>query len=457
MIVVRPVTWILSALCIYATYRWASGRSQRLATIFLWGIAIRVMLGGGLFLISALGVPVLKSLQMGSGFWTLAIDAKSYFDTAAAAAEGGLGIISDVAPSPTYLRVLAAWLTVGGISPLSAVLFNLLCYVGVALVIVASCRSAANSALALTAITIEPALLLFGSQVLKDSFCLVALTFSIAGVRVWCDGLDPEEPNRYSRLFIGLVLIATSIYVIAGIRPYVDVFVMGGLVVTLFASAIRSLWRPWWRTVLANAAMLAIAFRVFATGAGPYFDYYESLASRLAGNPSVAVTELDHARAGFVGSGGATALVNSVATAPSIHEGKTGALDVDLGFGDRTLRLLRGVAALLIPISLLRSASIVTFSGGRGLLFITDIDTTLIDVALTACVIALVRARPARAMIPLLAFVTSLSLFATVVLAYVVTNFGTLFRLRLLAVMPLLVLPALVRRSDSHPLEREAL
>jgi hypothetical protein len=79
---------------------------------------------------------------------------------------------------------------------------------------------------------------------------------------------------------------------------------------------------------------------------------------------------------------------------------------------------------------------------------VTDIDTLIVDAGLAAALYLLFLARRNPAL-PVMVFVVVLAALTTVALAYVVTNFGTLFRLRLLAVTPLWMLPALVAESSS--------
>jgi hypothetical protein len=108
------------------------------------------------------------------------------------------------------------------------------------------------------------------------------------------------------------------------------------------------------------------------------------------------------------------------------------------------------VAALFIPISLLRALSIVDFPGGRGLLVMTDFDTLYVDATIAVSLLLLYRNRgTARRQLPLVVFLVLLAGLTTITLAYVVTNFGTLFRLRLLAVVPLWALVLAIRGSFS--------
>ena len=447
------LTWLTSIACIFCVCRWAYSRSRTLGAILALGIIGRAILGTGLFVVSAFDLPVLKSLQIGGGFWVLALDAKFYFDTAAAAAAAGLATISDVSPSPAYLRVFAAWLQVAGISPVSAVLFNLLCYVAIALVIVAACRSAVASVIALLIVTIDPAFVVFGTQALKDSLFVLALVLAVLGVRVWCDGLDPAVNYRPVPVASGLLLIAVGMFVVAGIRAYVGVFILLALLATALVSIAVPLGLSRWRVALASALMLILMSGVFAGGAGAYFPYYRSLAESVVIDPFVPLHFLDQARRGFVNTGGATSVEPRPAPRPLDVGETTGAAEFDLGAGDRAVRLLRGAAVFFIPIWLLHALSVVTFAGGRGLLFIADMDTVVIDISLASCFWVLARRKLQPHMVLLVVFVAVLALITGGSLAYAVTNFGTLFRLRLIAVAPIWLLPALVRRPAEQPVE----
>jgi len=83
--------------------------------------------------------------------------------------------------------------------------------------------------------------------------------------------------------------------------------------------------------------------------------------------------------------------------------------------------------------------------GGRGLLFITDADTVFFDGTLAASLGVLLAARRRVASwLPLVWFAGSLALVSALSMAYVVTNFGTMFRLRLIVAAPIWILPALL-------------
>ena len=137
----------------------------------------------------------------------------------------------------------------------------------------------------------------------------------------------------------------------------------------------------------------------------------------------------DNARDGFVQTGGATNIVTA-------SDGRVRAF-------------VRGLAVMFVPISLLKLMGVVDFDGGRGLLLLTDVDTLFIDALILLSLAALVvhRATLSRNLGPV-TFLLVLSGISTVLMAYVVTNYGTLFRLRLMVTVPLWLLPVVIARSD---------
>ncbi len=100
-----------------------------------------------------------------------------------------------------------------------------------------------------------------------------------------------------------------------------------------------------------------------------------------------------------------------------------------------------GLAIVFVPISVLKSLSVVDFPGGRGFLPIADLDTVFQDVAIL-CLLGLVwtRRHAIGTRLPFVAFCVMLAGTTAVLLGYVVTNYGTLFRMRPMMAIPLCVL-----------------
>ena len=100
-----------------------------------------------------------------------------------------------------------------------------------------------------------------------------------------------------------------------------------------------------------------------------------------------------------------------------------------------------GIAIVFVPVSLLKAVAQVQITGGRGLLSIADLDTVFLDVMSLAVLILLWKRRHMigdRRVLVLFGLV--LSVTTAVLLGYVVTNFGTLWRMRSLVAVPLWLL-----------------
>lgn len=119
----------------------------------------------------------------------------------------------------------------------------------------------------------------------------------------------------------------------------------------------------------------------------------------------------------------------------------------------RIVRLAAGSAALLLPRTLGEWLGLVRVSGGRGMLWFAEIDTLVFDAVLLIAVLALATRRaPASWRNPLtwLVLLTTVLIFAP--LAYTIGNFGTLFRLREMIYVGLLLVPlaAAARVEETH-------
>jgi hypothetical protein len=460
-------------------YRWIDRRSRLLGALFVAGIVARATASVALFTISFFRIPVFTSLQLGDGFWKLALDGRSYYDLSAHAVAAGFGTITDKLPSPLFLRALAAWMWVFGVSPASAVLLNIACYAASAVLIVRCAGrqragrtpGPAAAGVALFALTFSPALLIFSTQPLKDPLCTMLIICVIAGARLWWMGLNGDATRNLVMVGAGTLLMAVGIYGVAGIRAYAAVFTITALAAAAtYSIVVRADARRRLSAALLHAALLAVLWFMFMTGAGPYAQAYQSsLWSFVTGRPG-SVATFDTSRAGFEDAGGATSFGESPsspdAASQQAHERQQEpprreenaalpkpAVVMNVTASDaakpesvraRVEHLWRGYAALFVPISVLRATSIVKFEGGAGLLVITDIDTIVIDMTVLAALCLFVMSARAHGISPGSVFVLVLAILLSASLAYVVTNYGTLFRLRLLAVTPLWMLPVML-------------
>ena len=114
-------------------WRFVNGRSRLAGLIFGAGLAIRVAGAAFFLVVSYLELPVLTSLQMGNGFWTLASDAQEYYRLGGLVAEQMQETIT-----PGYVAPLGLWMRVVGVHPASPLLFALLMYALAVVAVVAA-------------------------------------------------------------------------------------------------------------------------------------------------------------------------------------------------------------------------------------------------------------------------------------------------------------------------------
>ncbi|HET8797709.1 MAG TPA: hypothetical protein VFO89_08480, partial [Thermoanaerobaculia bacterium] len=111
-------------------------------------------------------------------------------------------------------------------------------------------------------------------------------------------------------------------------------------------------------------------------------------------------------------------------------------------------RLLAGTAALLVPNFLAGPLGLFDVGGGRGLLWFTDLDTLVFDAALVFAILSVVAAGAGSLRRPLLWLVAPLTIVLGGLLAYSVTNVGTLFRLRAMVYTGIVLIPLAAARSE---------
>jgi hypothetical protein len=291
--------------------RLARARNPLLGLLLALGIVVRAALGSLLFAISYFRLPFLTGLQLGGGFWTLALDARSYFDAAVSAAHLGLSTINSGSASPTYVRLLAVWLEIFGVSPASAVLLNLACYVLVAALIVTASRNTVATGVALGLVTVSPALIIFGTQALKDSLSVMLIVLAMAGLRMWTEMVSGTSREALRDGTLGASLLSAAVYASAGIRAYFALFMVMSVCAAAFASVAIALGRrDRLKAASSYATLLPLLWVMFVMGAGAYYAYYGSFIDAALGHPMRSVTALDGARAAFVATGGATSVAD---------------------------------------------------------------------------------------------------------------------------------------------------
>jgi hypothetical protein len=157
-------------------------------------------------------------------------------------------------------------------------------------------------------------------------------------------------------------------------------------------------------------------------------------------HPTNVALRLSNIRVGFAMTGGSTNMVSRPSVAPT-HEAPV------------VKSAVIGLAAEFIPVSVLQAVSLLSFSGGRGLLPIADLDTVFLDVSLVACLTLMYRRRGVI-YLPFVFSAICLSAVTAGLLAYTITNFGSLFRLKTMIAVPiwLLCLGMNTRRQEARVL-----
>jgi hypothetical protein len=119
----------------------------------------------------------------------------------------------------------------------------------------------------------------------------------------------------------------------------------------------------------------------------------------------------------------------------------------------RAARLFAGAGALLVPSSIGRRIGLFQIGGGHAFLWFSDLDTIVFDLVGFAAIFWFIRSiRSGSLRNPIFWMIAAVTLMITVPLAYTVTNFGTLFRLREMIYIGLALIPlslATVRKQTT--------
>ncbi|HET6316344.1 MAG TPA: hypothetical protein VFG86_07795, partial [Chloroflexota bacterium] len=103
--------------------------------------------------------------------------------------------------------------------------------------------------------------------------------------------------------------------------------------------------------------------------------------------------------------------------------------------------LVTGLALVFVPVSLVEAVSSIDLPGSRELQLVSDVDTLFLDAAVVCMAALLWRRRHAVGdRLPLVVFALLVSGATAALLGYVVSNFGTLWRMRPMFAVPLFIL-----------------
>jgi hypothetical protein len=461
------VVSIILGILILKTYRWMRAQSALAAGLLAIGIIGRAAIGLTLFWISYLDLALLNGLHSGDGFWRVASDAGTYYHAASIGYLQGLSAIPSNTPSPAYAALLAGWMRLVGLSPASGFFLNLACYVAFCGLIVRTCSPIRDRpqklacAACLAPFSVAPALLVHGSQPLKDE----AFVFLIGAVAVCVLSLlaVPESPAPQSErrtTFAALIGLGAAAYAMSGMRLYFVEMIW----LCLGAASVLHVWFARKSHPGRAVAIGLVTLGTAAIGPGAVWieasraattrpaPFERSADTRPSGSPDATAPSLQGRRSGLSSTG--LTWASPLAQVRAARDGFQRAVG-ESNFAPESATddpligsTMVGMAILFVPIPVIRWLGLAEIEGGRGLLFVTDIDTLLLDLSIAACgTLLVVRRKWIHPHIPYVCFTLGLALITTLLLAFVVTNFGTLFRLRLMMAVPFWMLPLATLRK----------
>lgn len=429
-----------ATLALLARWCWFAVRQDLLIGLaFTTGVIARLGVGIGAYWISAIDWAPLRHLHTGDGFWQIAPDARYYFSASAKAADAWFAVDRGSA-SPTFVWLLSIGMRLAGISPPAVALFNTLVGAAACRLVLAALQPGRNRDARLPgrvlvgALACSPGLIVFSALGLKDQLTVFLVVLFCVGALWVLDGLTVRS-NLEGRASTGVAMTLVAAALLGGVRAYV--VVLSGVALgigTLAAVYINPRLRA--AAAARSGALLLLLWLAFILGAGPYYSPYGNMlreavgwalpapvAAFLTGTylaPSSGTTALgddpeealDTARKGFVRSPGATSL-QGAGTLPG---------------------LARRFTLMVLPVIPLRAAGLVEISGGRGLFGVADLDSVFNLGSMAVVLWLAVRLKGSGRHTAYVVYVATFVGILALPMAYVVTNFGTLFRLRLMPV-----------------------
>lgn len=409
-------------------------RSRLAGVMFAAGLVIRASGALFFFLISYFQLPLMTRLQMGNGFWMLAPDAQEYYRLSSQVAEhwhfGRLYTIT-----PGYVGPLALWMRAVGVHPASPALFSLVLYaVSVVAVVAAFGRARTREsqqavAVGVAALSFSPMLIFATVFGLKDVFVttlvvLLAIAYLTLFAAVWT-----RATLRANLLAAAGALVA--IWLIAATRTYFAILMWAATAVAYLGCVMAGRASRLRHLIQAAVVLPALGLVIVVGGETDYSRFGTGMLTSVTGivvphrAPAAhgGMNELDWRRAAIIAYGGDSVFNRRAGTAPR----------------DRFRAVAIGLAAVFVPSSILERLSVVDIHIRTAARLVADADTLVLD--LTAAIVLWLLVVNRRHINPgPLIFALALAVLVALPLAYVMTNFGTLVRLRLMVATPIWLL-----------------
>ncbi len=421
MTVIHVLFWVAALVALWKLWQLTTRGDRRLRWIIGAGLAMRVIASLLLFGIVAGNLPILESYRSSEGYWFFALDSRIYFDQAIRASDSGplaIASLARVLPSANYIQALSGFTMLFGDSTLSATLLNIFAWLGLCALMVwwGMRRGPVTRELliALSAVAFCPTWILWSTVPLKDVFFVFLVGLLFWALSVWVRFAPPLNHSSRMRLDLAAVLILIVMAGIGGIRWYFSVFLLGSCGLCMALVLMRGLHG---RLIAGSLLVLLLSPWMIVFAAGPQLppQARSLLSLGLIGDADFDfVGRVEDRRSGFEHTHGGT----------RIQAGER--LD------DLKIRgLAAGAVAFFVPREIATPLGLVEIGGGRGLWLFADLDTVYFDLFLLLAIVVSVR-RGVRSVLrdPLWVSLAVTAFVVTVPLVYVVTNFGTLFRLR---------------------------
>ena len=511
-VVLRSLVALAVGILVLAGYRYVHRQSAALGTLVGAAILIRAGLGLALFWISYLTLPIAEAFQVAGGFWQPALDATGYFQYAAAAADARtLYPLDHAVPAPLFIDTLTLWMGAVGTSHAAGMLLNLCLFIALTSLMV-WCYRPVNDwrrdlpcLVSVGGYAFSPVVLVHSTQPMKEELfgAFVALgCIGLLMLRPLISGATAAEQRRGT--LVGAAIITAALLGVAGIRWYFAFIMWCCLALALLMVAINGRRTPLRRYALGSVAVLAAGWVAFWSASGPNYRQVGPSFDTVLEWPAHMWNTTQMARSGFLNSGGSSNIVVSLhddpgagraaalrreeaqrawladrertnptapAPPPPARLGEAQriearvepekALTPDIARSipvtplDHVRTAATGLALVFLPISLVGVLTGITVPSGGGLVALSEVDTIFLDLS---CLAMLILVWQRRHMIGdrwlSVFFSAGLAGTTAILLGYVVTNFGTLVRMRIAVAIPIWLLGlTLATRRDSvaHP------
>lgn len=350
------------------------------------------------------------------------------------------------------------------------------------------------------AFSFSPIALFHSTQPLKDELFAALVAIACLGMLGIGKLMYSSAGIATSRaVAAGTLAVTVAIIAAAGVRWYYPAIIWSALALVFAIFAIAGRSAPLRRYLPGSAAVLTGIWLGFWAGAGPNYWAVAPELNNIAEFPARLVTFAQVSRTGFLTSGGGTNIVvplrsdiaagklrseqlrqashdfsrrvtarrndqapepqraasssrrslsgrpgdptSGTARAPEDPAGVDPFRAIPVTFTDQLGALAIGMGLEFVPVSLMQAALGIEVPGGRGLLAFADLDTIYLDVVTVIVLMFLWRRRHAIGdRLPFVVFGLTLSAVTALLLGYVVTNYGTLWRMRPLVTIPLWIL-----------------